>query len=446
MRLKTFVKTQSGLCASATASVEITKYDPGIKLSFARRNVGKILIASRQSASFAAEVPSTNVSNHGYQFQPPLRLLQQVNTVPYGGHVSFHLPVSYLSSLDKHRELHLPDRLTPELSLEMGIDLGDGCLFHSPVISRRGSYYVCSISQRFPDEWFGIELILKPLVKRLYNLMPKSKHSSLSRNGINVYTYSRGLFFFKSKVLGLPAGPRSADIVLPSVLSHSIHEARFWTGYQYADGSFYCTGSTRPVIKLTSSSPRLLTSLRRFARLLGVEFSFGREHSGTGYSVRILSEQSIMKWVEHVPLLNPVHAARFFLWRSGTGCPPGLHLSQYMDLALGAKDGSDLAQNVGEQGQRRYLEESVFLISLACIGHRRIGFDDWWHRANLASCEHAKMTVKSLVKEGYVRKSGDADECWLELKDRGFARLKELDLFFGKLDEITLMSNVVSPN
>jgi hypothetical protein len=217
------------------------------------------------------------------------------------------------------------------------------------------------------------------------------------------------------------------------MVSCSIHEAEFWTGYQYSDGSFYCADLTKPVIKLTSSSPRLLTALRRFARSLGVEFSFGREHN-IGYSLRILSEQSIMKWVERVPLLNPVHAARFFLWRSRGGCPPRLHVSQYMDLVLGAKDVSEFGvQNVGEQARREYFEESVSLISLACIGRRQIAFDEWWHRANLANSEHAKMTVKSLVKEEYVRVSPNVGECWLELTDRGVARLKELDAFLGKI-------------
>jgi hypothetical protein len=361
--------------------------------------------------------------------------------------VSFHLPESYLSNLDKHRQLHVPDRLTPELSMEMGIDLGDGSIFHSPVTSSRGSYYVYSISQRFPDEWFGIELIIKPLIRQLYNLTPKSKHSSLSRNGINVYTYSKGLFFFKNKVLGLPSGPRSRVIVMPPMLSHSIdHQARFWTGFQYSDGSFYCSGLTKPVIKLTSSSPRLLRSLCHFASSLGVEFSFGREHH-IGYSLRILSEQSIMKWVERVPLLNPVHAARFLLWGSGTGCPPGLHISQYLELALDLKDPSEFEQrHISDQARRRYLEESVFLVSLACIGSKQIAFDEWWHRANLANAERAIMTLDSLVKEGYVRKSLNVEGCSLELTRRGFARLGDLDAFWEKLQRVSPVLAAISLN
>ncbi len=359
----------------------------------------------------------------------------------------FYLPESYQSNLDKHRQLHLPDHLTPDLSLEMGIDLGDGSLFHSPITSRRGSYYVYSISQRFPDEWFGIELILKPLIKRIYNLTPKSKHSSLSRNGINVYTYSRGLFFFKKEVLGLPVGPRSRIIIMPPMLSQSTDlQARFWSGYQYSDGSFYCSGLTKPVIKLTSSSPRLLGSLCHFARSLGIEYSFGKEHP-TSYSLRILSERSIMEWVERVPLLNPVHAARFLLWRSGTGCPRGLHLSQYVELALGSKDTSDFQlDHIGEQAQRRYLDESVFMVSLACVGYTQIDFDNWWHRANLANAEHAKVTLKGLVKQGYVRKTSSAEACWLRLTHRGLARLKELDLFWERLQRVSPALAVASEN
>jgi hypothetical protein len=42
--------------------------------------------------------------------------------------------------------------MTSDLALEIGIDLGDGSLFASPIISKRGSYFVYSVSQRFPDE------------------------------------------------------------------------------------------------------------------------------------------------------------------------------------------------------------------------------------------------------------------------------------------------------
>ena len=167
---------------------------------------------------------------------------------------------------------------------------------------------------------------------------------------------------------------------------------------------------------------------------LGIEFSFGREHPSVGHSLRIFSEESILRWIECVPLLNPVHAARFLLWHSGTGCPPGLHISQYMDLGLGLKDTSAFESHPNSaQARARYLEESVFLISLACMGRKQIAFDRWWHLANLANVEHAKVTLNSLMKEGYVRKSLKEGACCLELTHRGFGHLKEFDTFWEQL-------------
>jgi hypothetical protein len=348
--------------------------------------------------------------------------------------MNFNLSTITPSNLDKHRQLCLPDRPTRELSLETGIDLGDGSLFHTPATVARNSYYVYSISQRFPDEWFGIECFLKPLIERLYNLRPKSKRSSLSRNGINVYIYSKGLFLFKKQVLALTAGHRSRNIALPSVLSHSLeHQASFWSGYQYADGSFYCRRNGNPIIKITTSSLSLINSLRYFAKTLGVDFVFGREHPDVGFSLRIYPEPSLIKWLQHVPLLNPVHLARFVLWRSGLRYLPGFHFSQYMDLVLGVREISQFsADYVRNKSQRQYLDETADPVSLVCLGKSSMAFNDWWHLANLRGVEEGELTVRRLLAHNYLTRRTD-DTCRLELTDGGQSRLAEFNAFLNDL-------------
>lgn len=351
--------------------------------------------------------------------------------------VTFDFSQVHLSNLDKHRHLHLPDHFTPELSLETGIDLGDGSLFCSPSIGSRGSYYVYSISQRFPDEWFGIELFLKPLILRLYNLKPKSKRSSASRNGINLYTYSKGLFLYKTRVLNLPSGTRSRNLTLPIALPNSFeHQRRFWSGYQYSDGSFYCQKMARPVIKITSSSLELMNYLQDFANVVGVDYSFGKEHPTVGYSLRISSEPSLNKWVEHVPLLNPVHVARFLLWRSGCTFPKGLHLAQYMGLALGFQEASQLTASCEtDEIRRRYLDETLQLVCNACIGTRSITPDGLRVSANLRNVEHAEALLRDLFECGLVTRALHGNTSCTELTDRGQSRFAELKTFWSKLAE-----------
>lgn len=351
--------------------------------------------------------------------------------------MTFDFSRVYPSNLDKHRQLCLPDRFTPELALETGVDLGDGSLFCSPTTGTRGSYYVYSISQRFPDEWFGIEFFLKPLIQRLYNLRPRSKHASESRNGINVYTYSKGLFLYKTRVLGLPSGTRSRNLTLPLALPESFEDqGRFWSGYQYSDGSFYCQKMARPVIKITSSSMELMDSLQDFANVMGVDYAFGKEHPTVGYSLRISSEPSLLKWVEHVPLLNPVHVARFLLWRSGCTFPAGLHLAQYMDLALGVKEVSQLSANYEtDQIRRRFLNETLQLVCIACIRSRSITSDELRVSANLRNVEHAETVLQDLLECGLVTRALEQKSSSIELTVRGQSRLAELKTLWSKLAE-----------
>ena len=145
----------------------------------------------------------------------------------------------FYSNSDKHRDLRLPKRVSDALCIETGIDLGDGTrVLYNP--GRRHSSYICSISQRFPDEWFGSHFVIFPLLSELYGIHPKQRKSSKHRNGICVYVNSRGVFLFKHTILGLPVGQCSRLIRLPCFAVKSGEDAmcRFVGGYQYADGSF----------------------------------------------------------------------------------------------------------------------------------------------------------------------------------------------------------------
>src|SRR5947209_14799742 len=70
-------------------------------------------------------------------------------------------PGSFISNLDKHRGTRLPLTIDDDLCLETGIDLGDGAhIVFKP--GMRHSSYIYSISQRYPDEWFGGRFVLYP--------------------------------------------------------------------------------------------------------------------------------------------------------------------------------------------------------------------------------------------------------------------------------------------
>src|SRR2546425_11003097 len=107
-------------------------------------------------------------------------------------------PSSFLSNSDKHRGTRFPQTIDDDVCLETGIDLGDGThILFKP--GMRHSSYTYSISQRYPDEWFGARFALYPLLSKLYVISPTLRKSSPRRNGICVYLNSRAVLLFKCR-------------------------------------------------------------------------------------------------------------------------------------------------------------------------------------------------------------------------------------------------------
>ena len=79
-------------------------------------------------------------------------------------------PGSFLSNSDKHRGTRLPLIIDDDLCLETGIDLGDGThIVFKP--GMRHSSYIYSISQHYPDEWFGGRFVLYHLLSNVMELV-----------------------------------------------------------------------------------------------------------------------------------------------------------------------------------------------------------------------------------------------------------------------------------
>jgi len=198
---------------------------------------------------------------------------------------------SFLSNSDKHRGIRFPLAIDDDVCLETGIDLGDGThiLFRPGM---RHSSYTYSISQRYPDEWFGGRFVLYPLLSKLYGIGPKFRKSSPQRNGICVYLNSRAVLLFKCRALGLSSGERSRVASIPSFVKTRGRDSilRFLEGFQYADGSFVCGNS--PCVRVTTSSWRLAQELDATADEIPVRHSISRDHPTTGFSLRISGEKA----------------------------------------------------------------------------------------------------------------------------------------------------------
>jgi len=277
---------------------------------------------------------------------------------------------AFLSNSDKHRGARFPLGTNDDVCLETGINVGDGThIVYKP--GMRHSSYTYSISQRYPDEWFGGRFVLYPLLSRLYGISPKFRKSSPRRNGICVYLNSRAVLLYKCRTLGLSRGERSRVASIPPFVKTRGKNSilRFLEGYQYADGSFVCGNS--PCVRVTTSSFTLAQELDATADEIPVGHSISRDHPTTGFSLRISGERGIRRWLQLVPLLNPVQISKFLVWNRFSECPSRLFLRQCVGLLLGDTSPRALSKDQSFNDYQRRFLESVDLLTLFIL-HRAL--------------------------------------------------------------------------
>jgi len=338
--------------------------------------------------------------------------------------------------MDKHRRLQLPNMVTGDLCLETGLDVGDGTrTMYRP--GQRHSSYVYSVAQRFPDEWFGTIFVISPLIDSLYGVKPKIRKSSARRNGICLYLNSRAIVLFKHKSLGLPVGQCSRIASIPRLVRNAgeVGLQRFIEGFQYADGSF--VGGTSPCIRLTTSSVKLREDLARMAERLSVRHSVSKDHPDVGFSLRISRDESMRRWMDHIPLLNPVQIAKFLTWQKYSECPAGLFLSQYLELAFGDISLRKFSMNSQRKLDRVPLfQESVDLVTRFALSEGPVSMVDLARRTVARTIYDAKKSVDRLNHLGFVKLSILNGRCIVSLPPAGLESVDAFQEAWGVLRRI----------
>ena len=311
-------------------------------------------------------------------------------------------PSSFPSNSDKHRGTRFPQTIDDGVCLETGTDLWDGThILFKP--GMRHSSYTYSISQRYPDEWFGARFVLYPLLSNLYGISPTLRKSSPRRNGICVYLNSRAVLLFKCRVFGLSSGERSRVASIPSFVKTRGRDSilRFLEGFQYADGSFVCGKS--PCVRVTTSSWRLAQELDATADEIPVRHSISRDHPTTGFSLRINEEKGIRRWIRLVPLLNPVQISKFLIWSRLSECPPRLFLRQCAGLLLGDISPISLMFHQSPKDYQKRFLESIDLLTLFVLHSASLPIDGITKESVGRSREATQESIKRLRIEGLVR-------------------------------------------
>ncbi len=168
------------------------------------------------------------------------------------------------SGRDNSKGVILPKEITPLLAEEIGLTIGDGYISNKKFESR--------LKGNKNDEKEYYENYVKPMFKQLYNIeLNISEYDST----VGFEIYSKALWEFKTKVLGLPTAPKKT-IGVPNILKVNNKEilCSLLRGLFDTDGNIYfrSQGSNKfyyPVISFTTISKILAEDLNEILVMLG---------------------------------------------------------------------------------------------------------------------------------------------------------------------------------
>ena len=209
------------------------------------------------------------------------------------------------SSSDKKRGICIPTILNEELAEEIGIHLGDG----SMNIYKGG--YLYSVEGHLIDDRQHYVQRIGPLMKKLYNADVRLRE----RKCAGVYGFqfgSKAIGTFKSRVLGLPLGPKRSPIVPDQIRSNPDLAAAFLRGYFDTDGCVYLEkkyGKLYPRLFIVTASQAMYEQLTELFQMLDFNFSAYQEKSGY-FRIETRGFKSLNQWRSVVGSNNPKHLAK----------------------------------------------------------------------------------------------------------------------------------------
>jgi len=168
------------------------------------------------------------------------------------------------SRIDIEKKIILPKEITPLLAEEIGLSIGDG------YISNKKFEYRLKGNKNDEKEYYNN--YVKPMFKELYNIdLNISEYDST----VGFEIYSKALWEFKTKVIGLPIAPKNT-IRIPAVLKVNNKEilCSLLRGLFDTDGNIYfrsqgANKSYYPVISFTTISKILADDLIEILKMLG---------------------------------------------------------------------------------------------------------------------------------------------------------------------------------
>jgi len=116
------------------------------------------------------------------------------------------------SSKDKIKGLSLPEKVSRELAYLCGVFMGDGSIYNR--ISKKEHVLKCVGNPK--DEQAFYFKIIGPYFRKVFGFLPSLRYYD-SNTTFGFSVYSKALFDFLTKIIGLPSGKKYSLLKIPFI-------------------------------------------------------------------------------------------------------------------------------------------------------------------------------------------------------------------------------------
>jgi intein/homing endonuclease len=251
--------------------------------------------------------------------------------------MKFDLSNVSFSRNDVNWNIKLPKKLNPDLAYLIGVQIGDGCLRKGSRKQNKSVEYSMGYDGHHINDREWYELILKNLIKKLFNKDVKLRSSN--KGTVTIRFRSKAIFTFLNKVCNISESPKT-NIKIPNIIFNSDEEIKRAFLRGLADTDFSLTFKRRekkayyPVIDFQTNSKSLHKDTKKLVQGLGFRAvahyrkSVRYEKVHDSYYIQISGRDQLKKWMEEVNPASFNHITRYLLWKKFGSFPPGLNINE----------------------------------------------------------------------------------------------------------------------
>lgn len=207
---------------------------------------------------------------------------------------------------DTKRRVKIPKEMTKELAEETGIHIGDGNLY---ILTDKKGFksYRYGISGNLIDEYIYHAEHISRLMKKIYNLFPYLLKRE-KKNCIESTYKSKAIVQFKSKILGLPIGPKK-DIEIPKeIIKDDEFQKKCIIGI--IDTDFNIT----EFLAISGKMNNLLV-VKEMHKILEKNKIPHKFKLYSGYGRFYINKEGAIKIIEEWKLNNPKHLSKYKVFK-----------------------------------------------------------------------------------------------------------------------------------